>query len=374
MTSASPRRFAALAALTAFMIVLLAAPALAHGGGGSDASNYLSVVRAVVAGIGGAGGLGGEPVEVPQVSWRVLANDALLQVRNDSSDELTVPGYQNEPFLRIGPDGVLENRNAPSYYLSSDRFAETPVPESATADAKPNWVKVSVEPVYQWHDHRIHWMSPTLPPQVKADATAPVKVNDWLVPFEVDGRRLAVSGTLRWVPPPPWWPWMAGALVLVTLPVALAALRGERRDARRLRTLRAAAAVFAVAVVVNFVHGVDDLIAVPATVGENLVAGLQTFVPILIAAWGTWRAWRGRPGAAQALFVAGAVIVLTLGVTHAAILASSQVASRLPDWFSRLVVSIDIALIVPTALAAVATGDLRAPPEESVAEPVAETA
>ena len=363
------QRLVLLAALSAATVVGTAGPALAHGGGGSDSSNYRSVVRDVVP----AETVAEEqaaPVDSGAVTWSVLANDSLLEVRNATADELLVLGYQGEPYLRIGPEGVFENQNSPATYLSNDRFATTPVPESASPEAEPAWKQVSDEPVYAWHDHRIHWMAPTLPPQVKVDATRPVKIQDWFVTYELAGEALAVRGTLTWEPPPAWWPWIVGPAVIAAAAI-VPAFRRRDEEGKRGVALRAGAMVLGVVVVANVIHGIDDIIAVPATLGQNLVATLQTFVPILIAAWATWRARTASPGAAQALLIGAAAVVIGLGMTHVAIFSSSQVASRLPEWFSRVVVGADFALIGSTALAVLASGELHreTEPEEAVQAP-----
>src|SRR5687768_6954580 len=130
------QRLFALAVLTLAALGLSAAPALAHGGGTSDATNFRSVVGEVVRGDGK--NLEAPAVDVPDVSWTVRALDSYLEVTNRSGGALTVLGYEGEPYLVIGPDGVLENRNSPAVYLNNDRFAETLVPEGVAADAPPD--------------------------------------------------------------------------------------------------------------------------------------------------------------------------------------------------------------------------------------------
>ena len=360
------RRLTVLAALVLSMLLLSAAPAFAHGGGGPDASNYRSVVRDVVDG-DDAATPDAAPVDAGEVVWSVLANDSLLEVRNGTGEELMVLGYQDEPYLRIGPEGVFENRNSPATYLSNDRFATTPVPETASPDAQPDWQQVSDEPVYAWHDHRIHWMAPTLPPQVKVDASQPVKVQDWSVPYRLANQDFAVRGTLTWEPPPAWWPWIVIPSVAAAVGIIPAFARRDP-DARRRFALQGGALVLGVVVIANVVHGIDDIISVPATFAQNLVASLQTFVPIIIGAWAAWRGRTASPGAAQALLIGTAAVTIGLGVTHTTVLASSQVASRLPEWFSRLVVGMDFAIIVSTALALLASGEMQR--EEPAAQPV----
>jgi hypothetical protein len=60
---------------------------------------------------------------------------------------------------------------------------------------------VSAHEEYDWHDHRIHWMSKTLPPKVRAAKDKPHHVFAWTVPARLDGKRLAIAGTLDYQPP-----------------------------------------------------------------------------------------------------------------------------------------------------------------------------
>ncbi|MPZ29303.1 MAG: hypothetical protein GEV12_23675 [Micromonosporaceae bacterium] len=338
--------------MTAVVAVLLlpAAPALAHGSGGSDATNFASAVQGLATADADRNPVG-SLTDPPAVTWRVLANDALLQVANDSGQELLVPGYDGEPYLRVGPQGVWENRNSPAVYLNADRYAQTAVPDGVSAGTDPEWVKVADEPVHAWHDHRIHWMAATLPPQVKADPAVETVVQDWTVPFTLDGRTLAVTGQLRWVPPPTWSPWLVAALAVTSAPL-LVALRRPAGAARRRAWLRAAAVVIAVIVVIDAVHTVDDVFAVPATLTQNIVAFAQSAIFIVIAAFGAVKGWRGGDGAAIAVGAGGGALALGIGLTHLATLTSSQVATVLPVAFSRAVVAANLAVIVSAGTAA----------------------
>ena len=352
--------------LTAAALVLgMATPALAHGGGGgTDASNYLSTVTGVSSG-------GEDGAVADDIVWRVLVNDAILQADNRTSAELRVPGYEGEPYLRIGPDGVFVNRNSPATYQNEDRYAQTPIPDHADADAAPEWDKVSDGSSYGWHDHRIHWMSPTPPPRVRADAGRPQVVNEWEVPFTWNGNDLVVQGILRWVPPPSWWPWVVTAAVTVAAPVAVATAASSGR--RRHVLLRTAAMVVAAVLALDVIHAIDDLLAVPATFGEHLYAGLQSATFITVGAFGARSAWRGGDGAATGLAVAAVAMTLGVGLTHIAALTSSQIASVLPDWFARAVTAANLTLLVPTAIAVIGSGDFRmaSETEELAADPVA---
>ncbi len=131
---------------------------------------------------------------------RVVNYDDSLELFNKSGKDVIVEGYRNEPFVRISADGtVAVNTRSPSGYLNDDRYAVgVQVPKSADSKAPPQWQTIDKTGRYTWHDHRIHWMARTVPPQVK-DKGKRTKVFDWRVPVRVGGRPAAVQGTLTWV-------------------------------------------------------------------------------------------------------------------------------------------------------------------------------
>ena len=155
--------------LGALAVLALAGPASAHVGGGAAGSNFDGRVLSVTP-------------EVPGISVRILQFGDELELVNETSTEVIVPGYSDEPYLRIGPDGVWRNANSPATYVNLDRFGRVDVPEHAEGRAAPDWVQVSTEPAYVWHDHRTHWMSENqLPPAVAADPGSAHTVFEWTV-------------------------------------------------------------------------------------------------------------------------------------------------------------------------------------------------
>jgi hypothetical protein len=111
-----------------------------------------------------------------------------------------VAGYRDEPYLRFLPDGTVQrNRRSPATYLNEDRFAQVDVPASAKPKAAPRWEQVAQNGRYDWHDHRIHWMSKTLPERVREDESERIKVFDWKLPIAVAGRPAEITGTLTWL-------------------------------------------------------------------------------------------------------------------------------------------------------------------------------
>lgn len=211
---------AAIAAATAFLLAcLLPSSVLGHAGD----PNFRSEVRDVSPAVEG-------------LTADVLNYDDRLLLRNDSGSDVTVMGYEDEPYVRLRGDGTVEvNRHSPAAYLNEDRFARLEVPAEADPSAAPAWQEVGRDGRFEWHDHRIHWMvEDRRPPQV-ADPDVETGVFDWRVPIEVAGERGAIRGELRWVPlPGGGFPlWAALSLAAAAAGGAAAVILVRRRRRRR---------------------------------------------------------------------------------------------------------------------------------------------
>jgi hypothetical protein len=137
---------------------------------------------------------------VPGLSLEVLEFADRIALRNHTGKTVTVYGYSGEPYARVQPDGTAEqNTRSPAVYLNTNFYANVTVPPSANASAPPKWAVVDRTGQFEWHDHRIHWMSPVTPPQVK-DTGKRTKIFDWSVPITVGTQKGAVDGQLFWVP------------------------------------------------------------------------------------------------------------------------------------------------------------------------------
>ena len=170
------------------LLALVAVPAaFAHGG---DSRGFKSRVTAIVPPVAG-------------VSVDVLDGDDRLRLTNGSPRTVVVLGYEGEQYLRFDAGGgVWENRRSPAVYENVERYGVAELPAEADAKAKPDWRRVAAGRAYEWHDHRAHWMSPILPPRVRAEPDSPHHVFGWRVPLRAEGRRLAIRGTLTYAPPP----------------------------------------------------------------------------------------------------------------------------------------------------------------------------
>jgi hypothetical protein len=163
--------------------LLLAQAAAAHQGN----PNYRSVLDSVTP-------------QVKGLTLHVLNYDDRFELTKHSGRTVTVQGYNGEPYARVLADGTVElNRRSPAYYLNDDRYADVKVPAGADPKAPPQWSVVDKTASVQWHDHRMHWMSKSMAPQVK-DKSERTKVFDYAIPLTIGSQAGRIRGTLFWQP------------------------------------------------------------------------------------------------------------------------------------------------------------------------------
>jgi hypothetical protein len=137
---------------------------------------------------------------VPGLSLEVLEFADRLSLTNHTGKTVTIYGYQGEPYARVLANGTAEqNTRSPATYLNTSFYGNASVPAFANPSAAPHWVVVDRTGQFEWHDHRIHWMSPLTPPQVK-DKSKRTLIFDWQVPIRVGTQAGAVDGQLFWTP------------------------------------------------------------------------------------------------------------------------------------------------------------------------------
>ena len=205
-------------ALALAVLVSAATPALAHEGN----PNYLSTITGITPGADG-------------VTVEVLNRDDRLLLHNTSGETVVIEGYSGEPYARIAADGTVSvNTDSEAYYINDERYGNVDVPARADSEGKPKWEEISRSGRFEWHDHRMHWMSESDPEQV-TDKDVRAKVFDWEVPLEIGGRTGAIAGTLFWTPVessgPPLPAIFAFAALVVALCIAIVVVRRRRRAA-----------------------------------------------------------------------------------------------------------------------------------------------
>ncbi len=137
---------------------------------------------------------------VPGLVLHVLEFADRLIMVNHTGKTVTVYGYQQEPYARILANGTVEvNLHSPAYYLNQNFYGDVAVPASASPEAAPQWSVVDRADQFEWHDHRIHWMSPLLSPKVTNQAKR-TEIFEWQVPIRVGAQPATIEGQLFWVP------------------------------------------------------------------------------------------------------------------------------------------------------------------------------
>ena len=325
----SPRRALTAILLTAFAVALVpAGPALADP---AMPTHYRSTVTDVA-------GEGAEHVDV-----EVTGGDAFLVLRVEPGVEVQVPGYDGEPYLRVDRDGVVwRNERSPARWLNDERYgaSETGAPPPvADVDAAPSWERIADGGEYAWHDHRIHYMSPSLPRNVDAGAGEAQHVFDWEVDVDVAGQPVAIIGELVWLPGPPVPALFWAAAVLLGAAIGLGARRG-------LGTLLAICAAFAAGVggssMISAPTGAE---ADPAFVVLPTVALIAAFTGARLRRRGERRGWWLVLGATAPLL--GWILLMAGTVSR------PMVPGPLPVGVVRAVVLVGCVAVVAVVTAAV---------------------
>jgi hypothetical protein len=304
----------------------LAGPASAHVGGGAAGSNFDGRVTSL------------RPA-LPGVTVRVLQFGDDLELVNRSGTEIVVPGYDDEPYLRIGPDGVWRNQRSPATYINLDRYARVRLPATADSRAVPEWVQLSTGPHYVWHDHRTHWMTQgRLPPAVAADPGRSHTVFEWTVPLRYGDTSAEVQGVLTWTPPPA--PWLVWPLYVAT--ALLAAAAGLL--ARTPRPLGALLLVGAAAALWHAGATPVPAVSVSSHTGAILAALLPALTAALVAALGFRASRRGRGAMTGLLAVVLGWLLLVQGLPDVDVLWSANVLTNGPQEAGRVAVVLLLAL------------------------------
>jgi hypothetical protein len=327
--SASYRALVVVAAAS-LLVAVGAAPAAAHAVGGAQASNYQTRIVSI------------EP-PVPGLTVEVADAGARLRVRNHTGQEVTVLGYAGEPYLRVGPAGVFENRRSPATYLNRARLNPAPPPPDASEHAPPLWHRIGDGDTVTWHDHRAHWMGATDPPQVKAAPNrTQVVVPGWQAELRVGNQPVRVSGDLRWIPGPSPWPWLAIAVAWLLL-VLLAS--------RQRRWPQLLAVLTGLLIAVDVAHTVGIWTGSSASAATKAYASLGSGAGWILGGLAIYRLLGPHPRRASIYVLLGAVLMAsTGGIGDLGSLYRSQLAVALPDPLTRVLVATTLGLGVGLAI------------------------
>lgn len=156
------------------------------------------------------------------IDVQVEGGDAFLRIEVDSGHEVVILGYDDEPYLRIGPDGTVEqNQRSYATYYNEDRYGRTDIPDVVDNDAEPRWERIGDGGAWSWHDHRAHWMGTEPPIGLEPGASLPPQV----VPIVVDDVPVAIEVRITLLDEPSIVPVVFGAVIGIGL-AALGILLG----------------------------------------------------------------------------------------------------------------------------------------------------
>ncbi len=161
----------------------------------------------------------------------ILDSDDRLQVTNGTGETVIVLGYGQEPYVKFEDGAVYVNKNSGTHYLNQDRYGAKKPPADIDLSAPPDWEQVADGDTYDWHDHRIHWMSATDPEVVRNDRQSAHHILDWTVPVEVGSQAVKVNGRLDYAPPDESRSvWLYGGIGLLVIAGVAGAVFLRRRN------------------------------------------------------------------------------------------------------------------------------------------------
>lgn len=324
-------RTAAAALVAVAWLIASAAPVSAHAVSGAGATNWQTRLIAIAP-------------RLPGLSVKVVEGGNRIEVTNHGP-EVTIFGYDGEPYLRVGPAGLFENARSPSTYLNCGP-TQCPLPPQVDTRATEHWVKISSGQTALWYDHRAHWMGGQLPPAV---ARAPNQVHvqgHWKIAMAQGATSIAIIGDYTWLPGQSALPWLLLALALMAGGVALGSARrwGALAVAVGLVTLND---LYHAAAVAWFSSGST------AYRTARLVSGSELSAPgWVLGAAAAWLIWRRRVRGLYAAIIAGVSAAVATGLLDINVLFRSQTLFDGSSTADRLTVTISLGLGIGVALAA----------------------
>ena len=322
------------------LVVMGASPASAHTIIGVGPTDYRSEI------------LGVNP-RLPGVSVRLLDLGNRVELTNTGAVGVVVLGYQGEPYLRVGPTGVFENRRSPSVALNRVTATGTSTsttavaPPSAAASAEPSWHRTGGGHSVRWRDRRTRWEGAAAAAVKAAPGQTHVVVPQWLIALRRGDVDATVSGRITYVPGPSPAPWLGVAAVFLVATVAGALLR---RWGMGLSV--AVAVIVAIDVVHSFGISAASHDPVLVQVVRVVLGGIVATLGWVIGAAAIGPLQDEREGGVVGAAVAGFLLAAFSGVGDFSVLTRSQVPFAFSASAARAAVAVTMGAGFGLALAA----------------------
>jgi hypothetical protein len=292
------------AAVAVAALMGMAAPASAHTLSGIQATNYRSAITSVSPRLTG-------------VSVHLLDLGRKVEVVNRTSQTLLILGYQNEPYLRVGPAGTFVNQASPTFYLNKlpSTVTSSVVPKQFSARATPVWYRTGHGQRVTWSDRRTRQEGPD-PTAVKNNLTRRVIISTWTIAMAHASAPLTVSGSITYVPPPKAASWLILTVAVLVATAALGLLG---------RWHLALAAALAIVLALNMVDATGSAVISGGSHGAELLRILPSLPVWLLALFTIGPLQRQSEGGLVAAAVVGFFIAAFNGLGGISSLFRSQV-------------------------------------------------
>jgi hypothetical protein len=320
------RRILATVVIAVGILVAGASPASAHSVSGTGGSNFKTTLPRVSPPIAG-------------LHVKVIESGNRMEVTYTGAQTVYVSGLADDQFLRNDTRGVFENLNSTATYIFKTRNGVDP-PDNIDPRDPPVWRKVSGGRTARWHDHRVHWMGRTNPPQVRRAPGDPhVIVPDWQFSIRQGATTAVVHGSLEWVPGPNPVPWFALAFLLLVGMVLLA-----RTAAPFIPVALAAAILIVVDVAHAYAIGFANAGGVGTRLGQTFAASIVSIPGWAVGAAGIWLLLRKKVDGFFAVVFTGLIVAVVGGIADLNNLSKSQIAFALPSALARPIVATSLGL------------------------------
>jgi len=159
------------------------------------------------------------------VTAQVASSGDWIELTVTGPEEVIVSGYGGEPYLRITAGGVWQNDLSATGVLNESLFVDAAALTGTRATAAPTWRRTGPTGTVRWHDHRIHWMGVSRPPNVAADPIHRHLIGRWTIAARAGREPFTIDGTLNWIGKPRLFLGMPPRIALaLTLGACVAAL------------------------------------------------------------------------------------------------------------------------------------------------------
>jgi len=289
-------------------------------------------------------------VEIPEgsslpegVGISVEGHDAFMRVQVREGTTVDISGYEGEPYLRINAEcAVFENQRAMSTWYNQERFGSDSDRSLVNHELPADWIQIGSSCAVAWHDHRLHYMSPSAP--INAQPGDVLIIDS--IPITIAGTLVTVHVESVLVEPPS----LAVPIIAAVFALVISGLL--------LRARLASIATTVAAVLALVLGGAQYFWSAPET-GPQLTV---IVIPLLAAAAGGWAIWsRHTPGSITPIGtqLLGGVLLAVWVWQRAGVVSAALLPTSLPYSFDRAgTVAVAVVAVISVGHAAVALGRL----------------